>query len=162
MSDKSELVMPWTADLSSESNRSSAECETDGEQCRKWRTFEALRGAHDALKRINASWQPSWRNLLTALERSSHQSDQAWSSTDHGNSGAPRRVVSFGSTFRNDCNRWPITETPWCTISSHLAAFRHNSIWPPTLAISATAEATLINLTSQCNVVKETKFQITI
>ena len=140
MSDRSELVMLWTADLSSKSNWSSAGCETDGEQRRRWRTFGAL---NDDLRRVNASWEPSWRNLLTALEISSQRSDQAWSSADPGNSGAPRSVVSFGSAVWNDRNRWSVTETHWCTISSHLAAFRDSPIWPPTLAISATAEATL-------------------
>ena len=126
ISERSELVMPWTADLSSESKWAWAERETDGEQCRRCRTFGVL---NDVLS-ISASWEPSSHNLLTALKRSSQRSNQAWPSTGPENSGAPMRVASFGLTLWNDYNCLFLTEKPWCAISSHLSEFRNNPMSP--------------------------------
>ena len=52
VSDKSKLVMRWTAILNSESKRWRDGCHLEGEQCRRWRTLGALK---DNLRRIKAS-----------------------------------------------------------------------------------------------------------
>jgi len=102
VSDKSELVMRWTALFSSESKLSRDGWDTDGEQRRRWRTFGALK---EDLSRISASWELTKFNLSTALARSSHRSDQALSSTGPSNRGAPNSVAALTSTLVNDCRR---------------------------------------------------------
>ena len=69
--------MPWMADVKSESKLASDECATEGEQRSRCKTSSAL---NDDLSKSSASCEPSWLNLLTALERSSQRSAQAWSS----------------------------------------------------------------------------------
>ena len=96
MSERSEFVMPWMADVKSESKLASDECANEGEQRSKCNTLGALK---EDLNNSSASCDPSWPNLLTAVERLSQRSAQAWSSTGPWNSGAPRRVVSLGSTL---------------------------------------------------------------
>ena len=69
--------MPWMADVKSESKLASDECATEGEQRSRCKTSSAL---NDDLSKSSASCEPSWLNLLTALERSSQRSAQSWSS----------------------------------------------------------------------------------
>jgi len=71
MSDRSQLVMLWTDDLRSESKRSSAECETDGEQGRMRRTFEGwmmtwVESVHHESQADN--WQSFWQ-LYTVSQK---------------------------------------------------------------------------------------------
>ena len=81
------FVTHWMADHKSESKRASDQCATDGEQRSRCKTFGAL---NEDLSKSSALCEPSWLNLLTALERSSQRSSQAWSSTGPWNSGDSR------------------------------------------------------------------------
>ena len=92
------------------------------------------------------------------LARGCHN-DQTWSITGPGNNGAPRRVELLGRTLVNDCSSLSVTDTPWCAINSHFNVLRMRPIFPLTLAISATSEAT-VSLASEYHNLQINKTQL--